>query len=120
VSIQRLLRQHAQLVNRTQDGPPDIYGDPTWTEETIDLDPSNPSSPGGVHVQPVSSEELATLPDGRIRWRAWLPPTVTPRGTSRLVLASGLEAEIVGPPRTWTDPRTTRAHHIEVDLAEVH
>lgn len=119
MTIKRLLRQQAQLINRTQDGPADIYGDPTWTETIIDLNPIDPASPGGVHVQPLTSEELTEIPDGRIRWRAWLPLGVTPAATSRLVLATGLEGEIVGPPRLWVNPRTNTAHHQEVDLAEV-
>jgi len=110
VSIDRLLRQQAQIVRRTQDGPDDEYGDPTWQTTVVEV---------YCHVQPVSSDELDGLPDGRIRWRCWLPADTSIGASDRLVLAVGLEAEVFGPAREWTDPRTATVHHLEVDLAEV-
>lgn len=108
----RLLFQAAVLTERTQTGPDDEYGTPTWETTEFVFAPSGPN--GGVHIQPVSSAEIADRPDGRFTHRAWWKGKL-PTSTAKLTVATGQTWEVVGPPREWTNPRTGDSY-VEVDL----
>jgi hypothetical protein len=110
VSLARLLNQTALVINRSQTGPVDEYGTPTWTESEFVT---------SCHVQPISTEEMAARPADRVRYRAWFPADTAIGASDRIVLASGLEAEVVGSALAWFNPRNRVESHLVVELADV-
>lgn len=108
----RLLRSEATIIQRTQTGPDDDFGTPTWEETEIVMSPDNAN--GGVHVQPAVSDEVEDRPAGRFTHRAWwLREPAT--SLDRLILSTGQTWDIDGPPRVWVNPRNGRSY-TEVDL----
>lgn len=105
--IESLINQPCVITDRSQTGPPDAFGTPTWVEEdTDDL----------IHVQPVSSEEVEDRPAGKLTHRGFLRPTSVVRHTNKIGLVGGQSWEVDGPARIWTHPRTLENMYQEVDL----
>lgn len=110
MSLAGLLNQEVQILRRTQTGDPDEYGTPTWettTTETV------------CHVQPLSTEEMAARPSARVRYRGYFPAGTEIGHADRIVLATGQEAEVIGQPLRWYNPRRQVESHLVVDLADV-
>jgi hypothetical protein len=102
-----LITQSCVVTARSQTGPPDTYGTPTWVEvEASDL----------VHVQPVSSDEVEDRPAGKLTHRGFFRPLSAVGHADRVTLASGQSWEVDGPARLWTNPRTLVDVYQEVDL----
>ena len=100
-----LLSEKGVLVMRSQTGPEDDYGNPTWvTTET----------PVTCNVQPRDSTENYPMPKGT--WQGWFPPGTPVDQSDALWLDDGRRFEIDGPARPWVNPRTSQEHHVEVDL----
>jgi hypothetical protein len=110
MSLSGLMRQEVQSIRRSFDGASDVYGTATITETTVET---------VCHVQPVGTDELENRAAGQIDYRGFFPAATTIGHLDRIVLASGLEAEVVGPPREWTNPRTLTVSHLEVSLRNV-
>jgi hypothetical protein len=110
VSLAGLLNQAVMVVRRSQTGAPDDYGTPTWDMEIVET---------VCHVQPVAADEMVERPAGRITYRAWFPAGTVIGEHDRIVLASGLEAEVAGPALRWHNPRRRDESHIVVDLVHV-
>lgn len=101
----RLLTQEAVLTLRTQTGPDDEFGTPTWVETTQNVD---------VYVWPVDSSEIEARPSGRFTHRA-AAVGITPKAYDALTLATGQSWEVDGPAMTYTNPRTA-AEFVIFDL----
>jgi hypothetical protein len=110
VSLERLLKLDAVIVRRSQTGTLDEYGTPTWEQS---------ETPVRCQVLPRSGEEIEDRPAGKVTHRGFLPGDVTVGHQDRLVLSTGQGWEIDGPPLRWSNPRTGKVSHIEVDLVEV-
>lgn len=111
MSVDRLMSQEAQIVTRSRTGPADTFGTPTWTE-------SDPVAVRGA-FQPGRSQEYTGPDTGRVHWTGYLPADTAIGPEDRIVMAIGVELEVVGPGRVWTNPRTGKASHMVIDLVEV-
>lgn len=102
-----LIRSQCVIVHRSQNGPRDDFGQPTWLEtETEAL----------CAVFPVGSDEVADRPAGRFTHRAFLLPGTLVFSNDSLVMADGRSWEVDGPARMWQHPRTLENVYQEVDL----
>lgn len=110
MTVTALMRQEALVVRRTQTGPDDAYGTPTWEETTTAV---------LCHIQPGRSGEVADRPAGRVDYTGWFPPETNIGTSDRLVMATGLELEVAGPARQWTNPRTLDVAYLAVDLTHI-
>lgn len=110
MNIARLIRQQCVITTRTQTGPPDEFGSPTWEEtDTADL----------IHIQPVtapSTGETMERPGGRLTHKGFLRPSSNIGHADKVTLATGQQWDVDGAPRLWTHPRTLQDVYIEVDL----
>jgi hypothetical protein len=104
---ERLMTQAASLAARTQDGPADEYGSPTWRTTLTAITP-------GVLFQPRTSEELAAVA-GLTQWQGFLPSGLVVDTADGVLMGDGRWFELSGPPRPHTNPRTGVVSHIEVD-----
>ena len=107
MSVSSLIRQPCVITIRTQTGPPDEFGTPTWQET---------DTPSVIHVQPVSSEEVEDRPAGRFTHRGYLKVDADVPHSSKITLVSGQSWEVDGPPQVWHNPRTGRDEYQVVDL----
>jgi hypothetical protein len=111
VSLLSLLSQPGSLVQRSQTGPEDEYGTPTWVEV---------NTPIVCHVQPRTSEELLQAASAGITtWKGWFPAGTLVDPADALLLDDGRQFEFVGPPRPWVNPTTGTEQFIESDLNRV-
>lgn len=101
------LGQPTKVINRSQAGPEDSQGTPTW----VDADPVVES----WHVQPRTSDDLYARPASKATHRGFGPFDTVADHKSKLVW-SGRVFEVDGEPRVWVNPRTGSPHHCEVDL----
>lgn len=108
--IERLLTQECVITPRTQTGPDDDYGAPTWVDGTPVAE--------RFHVQPIRGEELANRPGFRATYRAWFRHTSIVAVHYEVTAATGQDWEVEGKPRLWVNPRTLRSY-LEADLTEV-
>lgn len=106
-----LLGQTGTLIARSQTGPEDEYGQPTWV--TLEV-------PVRYHAQPRSGQELiGAASAGLTTWVGWFEPD-TPVDTADALLGdNGLAFEFDGPGRPWYHPVTTAQWYIEADLTRI-
>jgi hypothetical protein len=99
------------LLARSQTGPEDEGGTPTW--ETVAV-------PVRCNVQPRSGIELLTAASAGITtWVGFFPPDTVVDTADALVLDNGWSFELEGPPRPWPHPLTTEVWYSEVDLKRI-
>jgi hypothetical protein len=100
----RFLVERGRLAQRSQTGPPDIYGTPTWVTTYAD-----------VHclMQPRSSEEL--LVEGMTKWAAFFPAGTEVGAVDGVLMDDGRWFEVHGPARPHLNPRTGLVSHVEAD-----
>lgn len=117
MSLLSLLSQPGALVQRSQTGPEDEYGSPTWVTSSV---------PIMCHVQPAptgSTLETAELVDvasaGITIWKGWFPAGTLVDPADALLLDDGRMFEFVGPPRPWVNPSTGLEHHVEASLKRI-
>lgn len=107
----RLIRQECVIVHRSQTGPADEYGAPTWEESEADA---------LIHVQPVDftnlNSELVDRPAGRLTHTGYLLAATEISHADKVILATGQTWEVDGPPRIWFHPLTGEAVYQVVDL----
>ena len=103
-----MLSTPGTLVQRSQTGPEDEYGSPTWVTVSI---------PVMCHVQPKSSEELVSLVAGKGTWNGFFPEGA-PIDHVDALLAIGRTFEFDGPSRPWNSPITDLAL-VAADLIEI-
>jgi hypothetical protein len=105
--VDQLINQSCVITSRSQDGPPDEFGTPSWTETT---------TTALIHVQPVASDEIEDRPAGRFTHRGWVLPTTTINHESKVTLETGQSWDVDGPPKLWTHPVSLDDWYQEVDL----
>lgn len=118
MTVSTHLWSNGSLGSRTQDGPPDEFGTPTWQISW---------TPILVAAMPRSSEEIAEAGGaGVTRWRAWYVPAdgTDPAGLvagagDTIALGDGREFEVDGPARDWLNPRTKVTDFVEADVERV-
>jgi len=103
----RLLTLDADHYARSQTGPADTYGTPTWVEE----------SPVAFTMwrRPKTVDELAERPDSRSVYIGFWTADLGATSHDRLDLANGESYEIEGVPRHHINPRTGDGYY-EADL----
>lgn len=108
----RLMTRGAVLTHREQNGPPDEYGNPTWTTTTtvVRCEIQQTSRTDATDRGPLFVEE----------WRAFLPPDVEIHEQDQLMPEdSGTKFEVLGPPWPARHPILRRVTHIEATLRRV-
>jgi hypothetical protein len=109
-AIDRLCRHPCTLLVRTQDGPPDLYGNPTWQEAQVQT---------VCELQQVGSREEL---DGAVQittWRVWLPPGAPVRGWNALDVTAGPHVgryELEGDAAPVAPPTGDAVHHVEASV----
>jgi len=113
--ISRHLLSPGTLGSRTQTGPVDDFGSPTWVETSTAIN---------VAVFPRTAEEL--LPGGATTWRGFYvpadgsdPASLVADAGDRIITGDGRSFEVDGPGRDWLNPRTKTTDFVEVDLEKV-
>lgn len=106
---EHLFTREAQLVFRARSGPLDAFGTPTLVETlraTV------------CEVQPTKVAESHGPGGSRVDFRGYFRvEDADLADVDAVILASGVELELIGPPRPRVNPRTGAVDFIEVDLA---
>jgi hypothetical protein len=110
VSLAALLTREATLLQRSYDGPPDEYGDPTWQEVATDV-PCE-LQPGGASEALGDAVQLST-------WRLILGPAHVAATGWDAVELEGERYELVGDPAPFWNPRTRQYDHLEAIVQRV-
>jgi hypothetical protein len=108
MSVATMLSTPGTLVQRSQTGPEDEYGSPTW--ETVSI-------PIMCNLQPKTSEELVSLSAGKGTWNGFFFEGA-PIDHADALLAIGREFEFDGPSRPWNSPISNLAL-VAADLIEI-
>lgn len=108
-----LFTMSATVVNRSQSGPPDKYGNPTIsTTETVWPCEFQPRQIG-VRGQDESRSGLSTTQEHP--YLIWLPPACVIDGRSA-VIVNGDVYEVDGPPWFARNTRTGEAEYVQANL----
>jgi hypothetical protein len=100
-----LMTLQGTLLRRTQTGPPDEYGDPTWEEV---------GEPTVCELQQEVGYEASGGAVQLSTWRLFLPPTAPPTGWDAVQLAgSGAIYALEGDAWLARNPRTGADSHVE-------
>jgi len=102
----RPLNQTGTLIGRTQTGPMDRYGTPTWEESTAAV---------ACWVYPIDTAEVEDRAAGRFTHRAFFPPGTVVDGFAQLQV-DGQQWDLDGPPLRWVNPRDGEEKFVVVDL----
>jgi len=110
VTVTALLRTPCTLLARTQDGPPDGYGDPTWTEAeqatVCELQQAGSLEANGDALQVA-------------RFRLFLPPDAPARGWDAIRLDDGTVLELTGDAWPVRNLLTDTVSHVEAEVLRV-
>ena len=98
------------MVNRSQTGPEDSQGTPTWVDDPPVVEKWN--------IQPRTSEDLVARPASKATHIGFGPFTTAATHKSKVVW-SGRDFEVDGAPRMWVNPRTRAESKCELDLLEI-
>jgi hypothetical protein len=110
VTIDQLLRTDCTLLARTQDGPPDEYGNPTWVEA---------EQPTRCELQQAgASEELGDAVQVA-RWRLFLPADAPARGWDAIRLDDGTVLQLAGDAWPVRNLLTDTVSHVEAEVLRV-
>lgn len=109
-AIRRLLTTETEVVVRTRTGAEDDFGTKAWENQ--------PPVTEHWHFQPAQSEEFQGPAVGEVEWVGWGPVDTVADSTAKLTTAAGLELEVVGPVRIWTNPRTALESYVTADFVE--
>jgi len=111
VTAENLMTAIGTLVSVTDDGPDDIYGQPTptVTESTVryELQQQRRDETGDPGAWQMGT------------WRLFLPANTSAKGADRFISADGVEFDFDGPPWHVRNPRNGRTSHIEATLRAV-
>lgn len=103
------LTEVISIVDSTETGPPDDYGNPTMVDSA--------SADFPASVTPLDATEEEILRDTRIQ-RYWIivNPDATVTGFSRITWR-GKNMEVLGEPKVFTTP--AGVHHYEFEAREI-
>lgn len=110
MTVDALLKIPCTLLARTQDGPLDEYGNPTWQAA---------EQPTVCELQQAGSSEAL---DGAVqvaRWRLFLPADAPARGWDGIRLADGTVLELAGDAWPVRNLLTDTVSHVEADVLRV-
>jgi hypothetical protein len=110
VSVEALLKIPCTLLTRTQDGPEDEYGNPTWQED---------ERPSVCELQQAgATEELGDAVQAA-RYRCFLPADAPVRGWDGIRLEDGTVLELAGDAWPVRNLLTDAVSHVEADVLRV-
>jgi hypothetical protein len=110
VTVDALLKIDCTLVARTQDGPPDEYGNPTWQEA---------EQPTRCELQQAGASESLGDAVQVARYRVFLPADAPARGWDVLRLADGTVLQIDGDAWPVRNLLTDTVSHVEAEVTRV-
>lgn len=105
--IDRLLAQSVTIVARTQSGPNDEMGDPSWVETTTEAK--------GYLYQTSRSDQTAGQELGFQEFRLVLDAGAVADHASRVII-DGTTYEVYGDPWYALNPRTKEVSHLEATV----
>ena len=105
-----LLTLTGTLLRRAQTGPPDEYGDPTWTEL---------GEPIACELQQEVGYDAAGGAIQLSTWRVFLPPTTPPTGWDGITIGA-VTYELEGDAWLARNPRTGIDSHVEARVRRLH
>jgi hypothetical protein len=109
--IQDLMHLPCVLLKRTQDGPPDEYGNPSWQEV---------EQPTMCEIQQSGSREELGAAVQISTWRVFLPPDAPARGWDALRLtADGTVYELSGDAWPVRNLLSNQVSHVEGTVTKV-
>ena len=117
MSLLSLLSQPGSLVQRSQTGPEDVYGTPTWVSVPTPIMCHVQPTPTGADAENAELEEAASA--GISVWKGWFPAGSLLDAADALLLDDGRQFEFVGPPRPWVNPSTGTEQFVEAHLKRV-
>ena len=110
MSVETLMRTPCTLLARTQDGAPDEYGNPSWTEAeqatVCELQQA------GSHEENQDALQVA-------RWRLFLPADAPARGWDAIRLADGTVLQLAGDAWPVRNLLTDAISHVEAEVVGV-
>jgi hypothetical protein len=110
VSVAALMKIPCTLLTRTQDGPADEYGNPTWTAV---------ERPTVCELQLASAVEAVGDTVQVARFRAFLPADAPARGWDGIRLDDGTVLELAGDAWPVRNLLTDTVSHVEADVVRV-
>ena len=110
MTVEALMQTPCTLLARTQDGPADEYGNPTWQE-------AEQETRCGIE-QAGASEELGDAVQVT-RWRVYLPADAPAEGWDVIRLANGTTLQLAGNAWPVRNFRTDEISHVEAEAVEV-
>jgi hypothetical protein len=110
VSVETMLKTPCTLVTRTQDGPPDEYGNPTWTEV---------ERPTMCELQQAGATEEIGDAVQASRWRVFLPADAPVRGWDAIRLDDGTLLELAGDAWPVRNLLTDAVSHVEAEALRI-
>jgi hypothetical protein len=117
MSLLALLSQPGVIVARSQTGPEDVYGTPTWENVDVPVRCHVQPAPSGANAEHSELEEAASA--GVSVWKGWFPAGTLLDPADAVLLDDGRKFEVVGPPRPWVNPSTGTEQFVEVSLKRV-
>jgi hypothetical protein len=111
VSLEHLLPYEVVLLRREPDGPPDVYGNPTFSE--LEQPTRCELQQSGARMDLERGVQVTT-------WHLFLPADAPASGWDAVRLADGRVLELNGEAWPVGVPRAGgRVHHVEAYLSEV-
>lgn len=110
MSFQGLLNQELTIVHRSQTGPEDRDGTPTWVE-------TRTTAYG--YKESVKSREYTDERDTQVEKSLLILPANVSIDKSDAIEMDGITYQIDGKPERLYNPRTHSEHHVECYLQEV-
>ena len=117
MTLLSLLSQSGALIQRSQTGPEDEYGTPTWETVSTDIMCHIQPAPSGANAENAELEEAASA--GISVWKGWFPAGTLLNAADGLLLDDGRQFEFVGPARPWLNPSSNSEIFVEASLKRV-